>query len=97
MNRHKFYGADPYRKNAAADMNKELAGKSPPNMSAVWDTNFAFIKRENRGHLLIGESGIRDSSSYGGKAKTWFTTLLSAVCAIVKSENTGLVALGESL
>jgi hypothetical protein len=36
-----------------------------------------------RDHLLIGEFGIRDSSSYGGKAATWFTTLLSAVCATV--------------
>jgi endoglucanase len=52
----------------------------PANLPAIWDTAFAFIKNENKGHLLIGEFGIRDTGSFNGKEGTWISTLLSTLC-----------------
>jgi aryl-phospho-beta-D-glucosidase BglC (GH1 family) len=52
----------------------------PANLPTVWDSTFAFIKNENKAPVLLGEFGIRDSSSANGKAKTWFLTLLSTLC-----------------
>ena len=52
----------------------------PANLPAIWDSAFAFIKNENKGHLLLGEFGIRDRTSFSGKEGTWFSTLLSTLC-----------------
>jgi endoglucanase len=52
----------------------------PANLPAVWDSAFAFIKNENKGHLFLGEFGIRDKGSYNGKAGVWFSTILSTLC-----------------
>ncbi len=55
----------------------------PANLAAQWDSSFAFIKNQNKGHLLLGEFGIRDSSSFSGKEKIWFATLLSTLCKYI--------------
>ncbi len=55
----------------------------PANLPAVWDSAFAFIKNDNMGHLLIGEFGIRDTSSYSGKEGKWFAALLFTLCKTV--------------
>jgi aryl-phospho-beta-D-glucosidase BglC (GH1 family) len=55
----------------------------PANLSAIWDSAFAFIKNQNKGHILLGEFGIRDSSSANGKEISWFRTLLSTLCKTI--------------
>jgi endoglucanase len=55
----------------------------PANMPAIWDSAFGFIKNENKGHLLLGEFGIRDRTSFSGKERTWFETLLSTFCKAI--------------
>jgi endoglucanase len=49
----------------------------PNNLPALWTSKFDFIMQQNLGHILIGEFGIRDRSSAGGKAGVWFDTVLS--------------------
>ncbi len=48
----------------------------PANMEAVWDTRFGYIAKEDLGHLLVGEFGIKDTASDGGRAGTWFDRFL---------------------
>jgi aryl-phospho-beta-D-glucosidase BglC (GH1 family) len=55
----------------------------PGNLPVVWDSAFAFIKNGNKGHLLLGEFGIRDTTSYNGREIGWFSTLLSTLCKSV--------------
>ncbi len=49
----------------------------PGNMPAIWDRHFGFIMEEEIGHVFIGEFGIRDAASDGGRAGVWFETFLS--------------------
>jgi aryl-phospho-beta-D-glucosidase BglC (GH1 family) len=48
----------------------------PANMAAIWNEKFGFVMNENRGHLLVGEFGIRDAEAYDGRALTWFTEFM---------------------
>lgn len=52
------------------------ASNFPSNLSTVWNDHFGFLMKENLGHVLIGEFGIKDPTAAGGKANTWFETFL---------------------
>jgi endoglucanase len=49
----------------------------PNNLPALWTSKFDFIMQQNLGHILIGEFGIRDRASAGGKAGVWFDTVMA--------------------
>jgi endoglucanase len=49
----------------------------PDNMNELWNGRFGFIDDERIGHLLVGEFGIRDTASNGGRAGTWFDRFLA--------------------
>jgi endoglucanase len=48
----------------------------PDNMESIWNAAFGYIVKDNTAPILIGEFGIKDTSSYSGKAGTWFKNLL---------------------
>lgn len=48
----------------------------PENMTAIWDRHFGYLHKANQAHLLVGEFGIRDAASAGGKAGIWFDEFL---------------------
>ena len=52
------------------------AADFPGNMPAIWDAHFGYLHKGNQAHLLVGEFGIRDASSAGGKAGLWFDEFL---------------------
>jgi aryl-phospho-beta-D-glucosidase BglC (GH1 family) len=49
----------------------------PSNMAAIWRAAFGYVMEEKRGHVLVGEFGIKDKQAHGGKAGTWFSTFLA--------------------
>lgn len=49
----------------------------PDNMDAIWERHFGFIMDDGIGHVFIGEFGIRDTASDGGRAGIWFETFLA--------------------
>lgn len=53
----------------------------PNNMSAIWDTYFYFIKKQNIAPLLFGEFGIKESEAADPSSidYKWFTTFMSYV------------------
>src|SRR5512133_344598 len=53
------------------------ASNFPSNLSAVWDDHFGFLMKENLGHVLVGEFGIKDPTAAGGKANTWFESFMN--------------------
>jgi len=55
------------------------AANFPANMPAIMDTAWGFVRNENRGHLLVGEFGIKDSSAFNGKTIQWFRAFLAHV------------------
>ncbi|MEM6805685.1 MAG: cellulase family glycosylhydrolase [Bacteroidota bacterium] len=55
------------------------AANFPNNMPAIMDTAWGFVRNEQRGHLLVGEFGIKDSSAFGGKSMQWFRAFLAHV------------------
>ena len=48
----------------------------PSNLEAVWDSAFGYIVKTNRAPLLVGEFGIKDTASFGGKSGTWFKAFI---------------------
>lgn len=48
----------------------------PSNMESIWNQKFGYIYNKGISHLLVGEFGIRDVSSFGGKEGTWFQTFM---------------------
>lgn len=48
----------------------------PGNMPGIWDDHFGFVMNESIGHVLIGEFGIRDTSSNDGDMGVWFNYFL---------------------
>lgn len=49
----------------------------PNNMPAIIDTAYGFVMSENRGHILVGEFGIKEENAFNGKAKQWFEAFLN--------------------
>lgn len=49
----------------------------PSNMADVWGKHFDFIMKENLGHILIGEFGIRERTSSNGLSGKWFDAVLT--------------------
>jgi endoglucanase len=49
----------------------------PNNMAAIWNTHFNFIYSNNTAPLLVGEFGIKDTTSYSGNEVKWFDTFLA--------------------
>ena len=57
------------------------SGEFPGNMPGIWQKHFAFIVEEEKGHMFIGEFGIRDPESAGGVAGVWFESFLDYMSA----------------
>jgi aryl-phospho-beta-D-glucosidase BglC (GH1 family) len=55
------------------------AATFPANLADVWDKHFSFIMKEGLGHILIGEFGLKERSSFEGKTGVWFDTLLKTI------------------
>ena len=53
------------------------AASFPDNLDEVWDKHFSFLMKENLGHILIGEFGIKDPKYLSNKTGQWFDKLLS--------------------
>ena len=53
-----------------------LDASFPDNMQGIWDDHFGFVMNEARGHVLIGEFGIRDAASNDGSMGVWFENFL---------------------
>jgi len=51
----------------------------PTNLPAVWTPHFDFLMKQNLGHVLIGEFGIKDRAGVGGSEGKWFDTLLGTL------------------
>lgn len=49
----------------------------PANLPALWTENFDFIMQQELGHILLGEFGIKDPTSYSGTEGIWFSTVLN--------------------
>ena len=49
----------------------------PANLEPIWDRNFGYIAKENRGHLLVGEFGIGKRDAFNGVAEVWFDSFLA--------------------
>jgi aryl-phospho-beta-D-glucosidase BglC (GH1 family) len=49
----------------------------PNNLTTVWDEAWGFIRRENRGYLLLGEFGIQSQTSHSGKSLLWIQRLMA--------------------
>jgi aryl-phospho-beta-D-glucosidase BglC (GH1 family) len=52
------------------------AADFPKNLPDIWNTHFGFLMKENLGHVLIGEFGIKDPTAADGHADTWFKSFL---------------------
>ncbi|MBN2197184.1 MAG: glycoside hydrolase family 5 protein [Polyangiaceae bacterium] len=52
------------------------AASFPGNLAAIWQSHFGFIMDEERGHLLVGEFGIKSRDAAAGAAGIWFDTWL---------------------
>ncbi|HMA96670.1 MAG TPA: glycoside hydrolase family 5 protein, partial [Polyangiaceae bacterium] len=48
----------------------------PSNLASIWNSHFGFLMKENLGHVLIGEIGIKDRSAASGRAGVWFDAFL---------------------
>jgi endoglucanase len=48
----------------------------PGNMERIWYDHFGFLMDDERGHVLIGEFGIRDKAAFEGRAGVWFETFM---------------------
>jgi aryl-phospho-beta-D-glucosidase BglC (GH1 family) len=53
------------------------AGSFPANMKGIWDRHFGYLMAENRGHLLVGEFGIKDPDAFEGRAGVWFERFMA--------------------
>lgn len=51
----------------------------PNNLPYIWEDRFGFVYSENRGHLLIGEFGLRDNTPNGAHVK-WFDDFVKYMC-----------------
>lgn len=51
----------------------------PSNLASVWEKHFDFLMKQDLGHVLIGEFGIKDRAGIGGREGKWFDTLLSTL------------------
>jgi endoglucanase len=49
----------------------------PENLPNVWDTFFGYIYNSKTAPLLCGEFGIRDATSFNGKALTWLKRFMA--------------------
>ncbi len=62
------YGPEVYNQSWFSDPN------FPNNMPSIWYQYFGFIYDQNKGHILVGEFGIKDKSNT--TAYTWFTEFM---------------------
>jgi aryl-phospho-beta-D-glucosidase BglC (GH1 family) len=51
----------------------------PSNLAAIWDGHFGYLMNEGRGHVFIGEFGIKDPEAFQGKSATWFDALVQYI------------------
>ncbi len=51
----------------------------PQNMEAIWDGAFGYIAKEKIAPLLVGEFGISNMDSYGGKSGAWLKAFVKYI------------------
>jgi aryl-phospho-beta-D-glucosidase BglC (GH1 family) len=52
-------------------------GSFPNNLAPLWDATWGYISKQNIGHILVGEFGIKDQTAFQGRSLTWIQTLLA--------------------
>ncbi|HET9955127.1 MAG TPA: glycoside hydrolase family 5 protein [Polyangiaceae bacterium] len=51
----------------------------PANLAGVWEQHFDFIMKQNMGHILLGEFGLRERDTAQGRSGKWFDTVLTGL------------------